>query len=259
MSSLLAKTLAVRRTRFGDARHVFPAAIALFLATCVLLPRIAQDVRYHGFADQRNWLGIPNAMDVLSNLAFAFVGLFAIVRLVSGQRSRFAPAVEWGLWCVAAGLVGTAAGSAWYHLAPSNASLFWDRLPMTLVFAGVVGTALAQRIPGSAGRFGLPLLAALGLGTVFYWKVTGDLAPYMTLQLGGIVILLVLVVATRKGDDPFPWAWVIAWYVLAKVLESFDHGVWDATGGIVAGHALKHLAAAAASAAALWPLLAHRK
>jgi hypothetical protein len=258
MSSLLAKTGSIRRNRFADARQVYPAVIALFFATCLLIPRIAQDPRYHGFADQRAWLGIPHAADVLSNLAFALVGMVALARLVSSRRARFSAATESGVWCVAVGLIGTAAGSAWYHLEPSNASLFWDRLPMTLVFAGVLGTALAQRIPGSAGRFGLPLLAALGAGTVVYWKVTGDLTPYVTLQLGGILLLLVLLVATRREGDPFPWAWVIAWYAVAKVVESFDWQIWDATGGIVAGHALKHLAAAAASAAALWPLFVER-
>ena len=163
------------------------------------------------------------------------------------------------MWCVAVGLLGTAAGSAWYHLDPSNASLFWDRLPMTLLFAGVLGTALAQRVPGDAKRFGLPVLIVVGAATVVYWRMTGDLSPYMALQLGGILMLLALLVVTDKGGDPFPWAWVVAWYAFAKVLEIFDRAIWDATGGFVAGHALKHLAAAAASAAALWPLFAQRE
>lgn len=258
MSSLPAKTLSVRRNRFGNARHVYPAVVALFLATCLLVPRIVQDPQYHGFADQRSWLGIPHAADVLSNLAFALVGVIACARLLSTGRPHFTPAAESGMWCVAIGLVGIALGSAWYHLEPSNLSLFWDRLPMTLVFAGVLGTALAQRVPGSAGRIGLPLLAVLGAATVVYWKVTGDLTPYMAFQLGGILLLLVLLARTRDAADPFPWAWVIAWYVLAKVLETYDRGIWDATGGIVAGHTLKHLAAAAAGTAALWPLFAKR-
>jgi hypothetical protein len=127
---------------------------------------------------------------------------------------------------------------------------------MTLVFAGVVGTALAQRAPRSLGRFGLSILVALAAATVIYWRMTGDLTPYMVLQLGAIVLLLALVLLTRPANDPFPWAWVIAWYALAKLLETFDREIWDATGGLVAGHALKHLAAAAASGAALWPLFA---
>jgi hypothetical protein len=260
VSSLFAKAVSRRSAAFAGVRHAYPAMIALFVLACVLLPRVVQDPQYHGFADQRAWLGVPHAADVLSNLAFALVGLIAIARLVFSRRPRFEPATESGLWCVAIGLIGTAAGSAWYHLEPSNASLFWDRLPMTLALAGVLGTALAQRVPGSAGRSGLPLLVALGAGTVVYWRMAGDLAPYVTLQLGGILMLLALLVLTSKGSDPFPWAWVIVWYALAKILESFDRQIWDATGGLVAGHALKHLAAASASAAALWPLLRpHRR
>lgn len=250
-SSLRARSLA-------DARQLYPAVIALIVAACAFVPVIAQNPSYHGFADQRTWLGVPHAADVLSNLAFALVGVIGLIRLASRGRPRFATASEAGLWCTAVGLVGTAAGSAWYHLNPSNASLVWDRLPMTLVFAGVVGTALAQRIPGNAGRWALPLLAAFGVASVVYWKATGNLAPYVILQLGGIVVLLVLLVATRNAADPFPWAWVIAWYALAKAAESADHGIWNATSGIVAGHTLKHLLAAAAGAAALWPLLARR-
>jgi hypothetical protein len=258
MTPLFAKVVSRRSARFAGARHAYPAVIAVFVAACVLLPRIVQDTKYHGFADQRAWLGVPHAADVLSNLAFAVVGLLAIRRLVSSQRRHFEPATESGLWCVAIGLIATAAGSAGYHLEPSNASLFWDRLPMTLVFGGVLGTALTQRVPGSVKRLGLPLLVALGAGTVVYWRMAGDLAPYMTVQLGGILMLFAILVMTSKRSDPFPWAWVIAWYVVAKLLESFDRQVWDATGGIVAGHALKHVAAAAASAAALWPLLVDR-
>lgn len=249
------RTLSPRWNRFADASHLYPAAIALVIAACVLLPKIAQDPRYHGFADQRRWLGIPNAADVLSNLAFALVGVVGMARLLSGRRARFAPATEAGMWCIAVGLVGTAAGSAWYHLEPSNASLFWDRLPMTLVFAGILGTALAQRVRGHPARWALPLLVAFGAASVVYWKSTGDLSPYVTLQLGGIVLLLWLLVATDRRSDPFPWGWVVAWYALAKAAEALDWGIWNVTGGIVAGHALKHLLAAMASAAALWPLV----
>lgn len=258
MTSPLPRDSSGTRAFITDARHLYPAVIALIVAACVLLPAIAQNPTYHGFADQRRWLGIPHAADVLSNLAFALVGIIGLTRLASSGRPHFGPASEAGMWCTAAGLVGTAAGSAWYHLDPSNASLVWDRLPMTLVFAGVVGTALAQRVGGHPGRWGLPLLVAFGVASVVFWKATGNLAPYVVLQLGGIVALLTLLVATRNARDPFPWAWVIAWYALAKAAESADHVIWNATSGIIAGHTLKHLLAAAAGAAALWPLLGRR-
>jgi hypothetical protein len=215
---------------------------------------IPQDPLYHQFADQRVWLGVPNAADVLSNLAFALVGGVGVVRLAAHRRLHFAPATEVGMWCIAAGLVGTAIGSAWYHLAPSDATLFWDRLPITLVFAGVLGTALAQRVGNKVGHRSLALLVPIGMASVVYWRITGDLSFYVALQLGGIGMLLLLLLMTRRSEDPFPWPWVIAWYVLAKAAEAADQAIWGVTGGMIAGHTLKHLLAALAGAAALWPL-----
>jgi hypothetical protein len=231
--------------------------LIVLLATpvvCLLLPYTAQDQAYHTFADRRALLGIPNAADVFSNVAFLLVGTIGIMLLRSSNRARFPATTEASLWCVMLGLLGTAAGSAWYHVDPNDATLFWDRLPMTLIFTGVICAALAQRVGGSVARAGLALLFGLGIASVVYWRVTGNLSPYLTLQFGGIVALLTLLLATPRAADPFPWAWVIAWYALAKVVEVFDERIWQASGGLVAGHTLKHIAGAAAGAALLMPL-----
>ena len=230
------------------------AAIALSIAAAMLLPVLPQDPRYHLFADQRGWLGIPHAADVLSNLAFLMVGTLGIVRLAARGLTAFSRTTEAGLWCAAVGFVLTSAGSAAYHWSPGNAALVWDRLPMTLVFAGVLGAVLAQRFGENAARVALVLLAVLGAGSVFYWGATGDLSFYITLQYGGMAALVAVLIATRGDGDPFPWWWVVGWYLLAKIFEAADREIWDATGGIVAGHTLKHLAAAAAGLALFRPL-----
>jgi len=230
------------------------AVFALALVIGWLLPVIPQDQGYHRFADQRSWLAIAHAADVLSNLAFVAVGVAGIAGLASGERARHSAATEASLWCVALGFLGTGFGSAWYHWNPNDATLALDRLPMTLVFAGVLGAALAQRIGQNLARASLAVLSLLGLASIVHWRATGDLSLYVTLQFGGIAALLALLAATRRGDDPFPWAWVIAWYGLAKLAEAADHAVWTATGGLLAGHTLKHLLAAAAGVAALMPL-----
>ena len=240
------------------AGGVVVAAIALILVASLLAPRIPQDQSYHGFADQRTLLGVPNGADVLSNLAFALVGIFGLAGLLSHRRLRFNASTEAGLWLIAVGIIGTAVGSAWYHLNPTNATLFWDRLPMTVVFAGVIGAATSQRLGEDAGRWVLAVLPLLGIASVAYWASTGDLSLYLLLQFGGIATLLALLVLARDRSDPLPWLWVIVFYVAAKVLETGDRAIWDATHGLVAGHALKHLLAAAAVAAALWPLLVRR-
>jgi hypothetical protein len=48
-----------------------------------LLPPISQSLAYHGFADQRTLLGIPNAPNVLSNLPFLFVGVAGLAFILS--------------------------------------------------------------------------------------------------------------------------------------------------------------------------------
>jgi uncharacterized membrane protein HdeD (DUF308 family) len=234
------------------------AAIGLFLVAWPLAPLIHQDQSYHGFADGRAWHGVPNAADVLSNLAFALVGIVGVAGLLSRQRMRFPATTEAGLGLIALGIIATAVGSAWYHLNPTDATLFWDRLPLTIVFAGILGTAIAQRLGPDAGRWGLTVLPLLGIASVVYWKSTGDLSLYVLLQFGGIVTLVVLLVLARDRSDPIPWMWVIVLYVAAKIAEAGDRTIWDATNGIVAGHTLKHLLAAAAVAAALSPLVRHR-
>ena len=70
--------------------------MGLLLACLALLalgawgPSIAQPSHYHSFADQRALFGVPNMMDVLSNLAFAgfgLVGAWRIWRLPQGAIS----------------------------------------------------------------------------------------------------------------------------------------------------------------------------
>ena len=248
--------LLLRWRRLSGPERACLGVLALALVAWALLPAIPQDQGYHLFADQRSWLGIPRAADVLSNLAFVLVGLVGITRLASRRRARFSPATEAGLWCVALGFLGTGAGSAWYHLEPNDATLGWDRLPMTVVFAGMLGAAIAQRVGPGLARVSLPVLFLLGIASVAYWRQTGDLSLYVTLQFGGIATLLMLLVVSRRGDDPFPWWWIVGWYALAKLVEAADQPIWAATNGAIAGHALKHLAAAAAGAAAFRPLRA---
>lgn len=218
--------------------------LAVVLIAWLFMPAIAQDAHYHAFADQRNWLGIPHAADVLSNLAFLAVGAFGIAALAAPHRERPTRATEAGLWCVAIGFVGTAVGSAWYHMDPNDAALAWDRLAMTVIFTGTLGTAIAQRIGENVARAALALIFELGVASVVYWRFTGDLSLYLTLQYGGIGALLLLLLLTRRRRDPFAWGWLLAWYALAKIAEAQDEVVWEATGGIIAGHTLKHVFAA---------------
>jgi hypothetical protein len=186
---------------------------------------------------------MPNAADVLSNLGFVAVGLFGIYRVQQGLRP-LAPAVRISLNIFFLGLFLTGFGSAYYHRNPTNETLVADRLPMTVVFAGVFGAILAERISGRSGLAVLLLMLVIGPASVFYWQSTGDLSLYALVQFGGMAAILLLLSLMSRGHDPFPWWALIAWYGVAKIVEFGDVFVWNATREMFAGHLLKHLAAA---------------
>jgi hypothetical protein len=102
---------------------------AMMVVACCLLPRIPQPLSYHEFADHRSLFGIPNFGDVASNLPFALIGIWGLVFLFqsgSGETSRrFVDQRErWPYFFVFAGLVLTAFGSSYYHLAPDTHDWF---------------------------------------------------------------------------------------------------------------------------------------
>jgi hypothetical protein len=231
------------------------AVLAALVAGWLFMPPLAQDARYYTYADQRAWLGVPNAADVLSNLAFLAVAAFGAATLRSRRRGRMTRTTEAALWCVVLGFVATAAGSASFHSQPNVSTLTWDMLGMALIFTGVLGTALAQRVGDNVARVGLAVIFELGVASVIWWRVTADLSPWIVMQAGGIAALVLWIVFARGRDDPFPWGWVLAWYAVAKVAEFGDQAIWNATDGVIGGHALKHVLAAIAGATVFLPLV----
>jgi hypothetical protein len=226
-----------------------PAIVILIIA--FFLPAIPQPLAYHNFADHRGWLGIPNFGDVVSNLPFAIVGIWGLFVLLAPGKIKFLDSRERWLYLVMfAALILTAWGSAYYHLAPDNARLVWDRIPITIVFMALLAAVIAERVKVSLGLALFPLLEIIGVVTVLYWQSSelrghGDLRPYFAVQVYAILILLLSLLLPPKYNRGSDFAIVVGLYVLAKVLEETDRQVF-ALGHIVSGHTLKHLAAAAA-------------
>ncbi|HEX5680948.1 MAG TPA: hypothetical protein VFX82_08935, partial [Desulfobacterales bacterium] len=170
------------------------------------------------------------------------------------------PGERWPYAVFFIGVLLTALGSGYYHLAPDNETLFWDRLPMTIAFMGLVASQIVDRINVRAGLALLLPMLLLGAASVIYWRITermgaGNVLPYGILQGYSVVILLLLAMLNpsryTRGNDIY---WVFGWYVLSKVLETFDAEVL-AFSHFVSGHTLKHLAAAAAGFAVCYMLM----
>jgi hypothetical protein len=228
---------------------IVPAIVIAVVA--LLLPPIPQPLAYHNFADQREWLGIPNFGDVASNLPFAIIGIWGLILLSQRQAVKFDdPRERWLYIVMFAGLILTAFGSAYYHLAPGNARLVWDRIPIMIVFMALLTAVIAERVSVSAGLWLFPVLQAAGVGSVLLWRAGelrghGDLRFYAAVQVYAILVLLLVLLLPAKYTRGSDFAAVVGFYVLAKVLEEADRQLF-ALGHIVSGHTLKHLAAAAA-------------
>jgi hypothetical protein len=208
----------------------------------VVLPPMPQPLSYHEFADCRSLFGVANFFNVVSNLPFLVAGAWGLILIFRGQGAFIDPREQLPYL-----------GSAWYHAAPDNARLVWDRLPMTLGFAGLVAAALAERVDSRFGLRALWPLLALGVFTVMFWYGTeragaGNVMPYGIYQ-GWSVLVIVLVLiwfpATRYSHGSL-LAWAAIWYGLAKVFETFDLQIYRLLGGTVSGHSIKHVVASIA-------------
>lgn len=237
------------RTRRGVSLFLGLAiviALAAFLAPPTDLPP-----SYHHFADTRSWLGIPNFGDVASNLLFLLAGVWGLLFLsTQASSSHFAnPREKWPYVFVFVGLIWTAFGSGYYHLAPDNQRLVWDRLPMIFVFMPFVAALITERVGIRIGLWSLPFLTAIGVASVFQWRESflhgaGDIRFY-----AAAAVIAALLLPSRY-TRPWDLIWVALFYAIAKIGEMFDHRIFS-LGHVIDGHTIKHLAAGAARFAIL--------
>lgn len=219
------------------------------LSVVVALPPIPQPTAYHDFADQRPLLGVPHCLNVLSNLPFIVVGIVGIFWLLK-NRALFAAPWELGACFVLFAFVAmTGFGSAYYHSQPNNATLYWDRLPLTVVFMTFFALVLAERVGPRLGPWLWPPLVFAGVFGVTYWHWTelqgaGDIRLYAFVQFFPLLLIPILLLAFParyyRTADLFA---ILGWYGLAKALELADGFIYSA-GGVVSGHTFKHLVAA---------------
>jgi hypothetical protein len=220
------------------------AAISLaLLGLAFAVDPIPQDLTYHRFADTRAVFGIPNFLNVASNAAFLLVGIAGIA--LCGRMGVEGAKLSWTILFLGGAIVS--AGSAYYHWAPSNASLVWDRLPMTVGFMGLFVALLAEHISAKLERLLLAPALLTGAFSVAWWHYTDDLRLYAWVQFMPlvVVVLLVALVPGRYTHRRY-LVYGLACYLLAKVAEALDGPIHELTQHAVSGHTAKHLLAALA-------------
>jgi hypothetical protein len=203
-----------------------------------------QDQKYHMFADIRTCLGIPRAGDVLTNLAILAAGLYG---LALRPRMNVTPDERAAADLLILGAFLTAAGSAYYHWDPRNATLVWDRLPMMLAIPPILALVLADRVNPALARRALVPLTVFGVASVLWWAATEamgveDVRLYLMVRVLMAVALFVLIVFRRGRYTGNGWLLgALAGEALLTAFENLDHQIFALTGGIASGHNLKHL------------------
>lgn len=228
-------------------------AVAMLLVAAIM-PPLSQPVEYHQFADRRSYFGISNFFDVISNIAFLFMGVAGLAFLLQPHGSLVSSSFvtlpeRWPYLILFLSVLAVSFGSAYYHWAPDNERLVWDRLPMAAGFMALLAAMLAERINPRMGLRLLPFLLAVGVGSVLHWHWSeqlgaGNLNFYLVVQFCSLLLILLLVAffpsRYSHGTDIYG---VIAWYGLAKLAELLDREIY-AVGQVISGHTAKHLLAA---------------
>jgi hypothetical protein len=208
---------------------------------------MVQDQNYHHFIDQRMFFGIPNAMDVLSNIFFLVVGLLGL----SIQKNR-----SWLIFFISIVLV--APGSAYYHWAPDDFTLIWDRLPMSMGFMALYVILLSEHVSEKLEKT-LPVAVLLGLASVMVWVLTTDLRLYFWIQFSSfLTIPMILILYPSRFSHKSFYVYTLIAYALAKIVETKDELIFEQTHHVISGHSLKHILAAV-GIGLLWCMLKVRK
>lgn len=240
-----------RRLLSGRARiYALYSVFGIGILAVALWRPIPISPTYHNFADRRVIFGIPDGLNVLSNVLFLLVGVIGVLFVLRARPDNtFRHRLERLPYLVFfAGTALTGLGSAYYHLAPGNQRLIWDLLPMTACYAALLSATIMERVSERVGLGLLGPLIAAGAACALYWRVGqlhghGDYRLYLFAQffsavaIGAIVLLFP---PTYSGGRYLALAF--AFYIVAKLFETFDKRIYSDV-RVASGHTLKHLAA----------------
>jgi hypothetical protein len=226
--------------------------IVFALIAVLFVPVYPQDSSYHQFADQRRLLGIPNLWNVISNIPFIIVAYLGLNLLVTNPTICIYQDIYWVYRVFFIGVFFVGLGSGYYHLFPSNNTLIFDRLPMTVAFMAFFTIIVSEFISVSVGKLIFIPLLVLGIFSVWYWYITeqqgvGDLRLYGLVQFVPILLtpLIIGLFISAFSHNHLLWYFLAA-YLLAKLFEATDASVYQYLFHLISGHTIKHIIASIA-------------
>ncbi|MBD0295090.1 MAG: ceramidase domain-containing protein [Flavisolibacter sp.] len=227
---------------------ILPFVALLCIIWLLFIGPVPQSQTYHHFADQRGAWGVPNFLNVITNLPFAFVGFWGLY-VASRLKENRLKAIVFTLFI---GFLLLSVGSGYYHFRPNNDTLVYDRIPIAVIILSFFVFIIYDRVDSKKGFTAFILLNLLGILSVIYWIGSehigrGDLRWYGMAQFFPLIAIPLVMFLYKSAFNP--WKEILLIYLffgLAKFTETFDKEIYHWLGTTISGHSLKHLLMAAA-------------
>ena len=122
-----------------SVKRLYLVSLLVFIAVAITYGPIPQPQDYHDFADDREFIGIPNALDVMSNLVIIYPGIIGLAFVHERRKNPSVLDDETSIHITLfAGMILTFAGSVWFHLDPNDSTMLWDRLGMSIIIGSCI-------------------------------------------------------------------------------------------------------------------------
>ena len=227
-----------------DAKRLYLAALFVFIIVALFYGPISQPQEYHDFADDREILGVPNALDVMSNLAIIYPGVVGLAFIHESRNRTQVSEDEISIQITLfSGMILTFAGSVWFHLDPTDSTMLWDRLGMSVVIGSCISLLIHDMWDRNlAAKIHLPIIIA-SIVSVLWWPVFDDLRVYFIVKHHPFILFPIFLLCGRRIYDKVSgYYWALSMFLLATIFEFADQQIFEIT-GIISGHTLKHIAA----------------
>ena len=123
--------------------------------------------------------------------------------------------------------------SGYYHLNPSDKTVFWDIMSIAtgsmIVLLIIINTTTEYNL----------LLYIFSVFSIIYWKKTGDLRLYLLIYIG---VPLYIIAKYYKNNNLQIYLFIMIFCnILVWLTEFNDHYIYKITNNLVSGHTLKHI------------------
>ncbi|RJV00627.1 MAG: hypothetical protein DWC06_06080 [Candidatus Poseidoniales archaeon] len=225
-----------------SAKQLYLLSLFASILIAIAYGPIEQPQSYHNFADNREFLSIPNTLDVMSNIVIVFPGIMGLLLVKERSQKSLLSEDEISIHITLfSGMILTFAGSVWFHLDPNDSTLFWDRLGMSVVIGSCISLLIHDMWDRNiVAKIHIPILV-LSILSVVSWTIFDDLRFYFIIKHHPFVLLPILMYFGQSiYDNVSGYIKGLSMFVLATIFEFTDLRIFELT-GFISGHTMKHI------------------